>query len=55
MYIVKRYPLSVAYPMISLSYVFGLLAAMVFFQESVSVMKWIGIGFIIIGCFLITK
>jgi len=55
MYIVKHYPLSVAYPMISLSYVFGMLAAMVFFHEEVSVLKWIGVGFIMIGCSLIAK
>ncbi len=55
MYIVKHYPLSVAYPMISLSYVFGLLAAIVFFHEYVSAMKWIGVGLIIIGCCLIGK
>ena len=55
MYIVKHYPLSVAYPMISLSYVFGLLAALVFFHESVSAVKWIGVGFIILGCCLIGK
>lgn len=55
MYIVKHYPLSVAYPMISLSYVFGMLAAIAFFHESVSTVKWIGIGFIMIGCCLIAK
>ena len=55
MYIVKHYPLSVAYPMISLSYVFGMLAAIAFFHESVSAVKWIGIGFIMIGCCLIAK
>lgn len=55
MYIVKHYPLSVAYPMISLSYVFGLLAAIIFFHEYVSTMKWVGVGFIIIGCCLIGK
>ena len=55
MYIVKHYPLSVAYPMISLSYVFGMLAAIAFFHESVSAVKWIGIGFIMIGCGLIAK
>lgn len=55
MYIVKHYPLSVAYPMISLSYVFGMLAAILFFHESVSVTKWFGIGFIILGCCLIAK
>ena len=55
MYIVKHYPLSVAYPMISLSYVFGLLAAILFFHESVSVMKWVGVSLIILGCCLIAK
>ena len=55
MYIVKHNPLSVAYPMISLSYVFGMLAAIVFFHESVLAVKWIGIGFIMIGCCLIAK
>ncbi len=55
MYIVKHYPLSVAYPMISLSYVFGMVAAMVFFHEQVSALKWTGVAFIIIGCCLIAK
>ena len=55
MHIIKRYPLSVAYPMISLSYVFGMIAAMVFFHEQVSLVKWLGIMFIMIGCCLIAK
>ena len=55
MYIVKHFPFSVAYPMISLSYVFGMVAAVVFFNEDVSMSKWIGVGFIILGCCLIAK
>lgn len=55
MYIVKHYPLSVAYPMISLSYVFGMLSAIFFFHEEVSLTKWIGVGFIMLGCCLIAK
>lgn len=55
MYIVKNYPLSVAYPMISLSYVFGMLSAIYFFHEEVSLIKWAGVAFIIIGCCLISK
>lgn len=55
MYIVKKYPLSMAYPMISLSYVFGLIAAIVFFHEAVDFRKWIGVGLIISGCCLIAK
>ena len=42
-------------PMISLSYVLGLLAAILFFHESVSVMKWVGVGLIVLGCCLIAK
>lgn len=55
MYIVKHYPLSVAYPMISLSYVFGLLAAIVFFHETVEAHKWLGVALIIGGCCLIAE
>ena len=53
MYIVKHFPLSVAYPMISLSYVFGMLAAIVFFHEQVSTAKWLGVALIMAGCCLI--
>lgn len=55
MYIVKVFPFSSAYPMVSLSYVFGMLAAMFFFHEEVSVMKWIGVTLIVLGCMLIAK
>ena len=55
MYIVKVFPFSVAYPMVSLSYVFGMFAAMLFFHEQVSVTRWMGVFCIIVGCFLIVK
>lgn len=55
MYIIKVFPLSMAYPMISLSYVFGMFAAVLFFHEEISVMKWTGVLCIIVGCFLIAK
>ncbi len=55
MYIVKHWPLSTAYPMISLSYAFGMIAAIVFFHEYVSPMKWVGVLLIIIGCVLIAR
>ena len=54
-YIVKHFPFSIAYPLVSLSYVFGMLSAIIFFHEEVSVVKWLGVAFIIIGCFLIAK
>ena len=55
MYIVKVFPFSSAYPMVSLSYVFGILAAILFFHEEVSMIKWFGVAFIVIGCLLIAK
>lgn len=55
MYIIKHYPLSSSYPLVSLSYVFGLVAAMFFFHEEVDLSKWIGVALIIAGCFIIAK
>lgn len=54
-YIVKTFPLSTAYPMVSLSYIFGMFAAIMFFHEEVSAAKWLGVAFIMTGCFLIAK
>lgn len=54
-YIVKHYPFSMAYPMVSLSYVFGMIAAIVFFHEPVAISKWIGVLLIMLGCYFIAK
>ena len=55
MYIIKVFPFSVAYPMVSLSYVFGMFAAILFFHEQVSLMRWVGVMFIVLGCGLIVN
>ena len=55
MYIVKHFPLSMAYPMVSLSYVFGMIGAIVFFHESVDIYKWVGVFLIMTGCILIAR
>ena len=55
MYIIKHFPFSMAYPMISLSYVMGILVAIVFFHEQIPVTRWIGVGLIMTGCVLIAK
>ena len=55
MYIVKTFPFSIAYPMVSLSYVMGMVAAIVFFHEEVSLTRWLGVAFIVLGCILIAK
>lgn len=54
-YIIKHYPFSMAYPMVSLSYVFGMIAAIVFFHEQVDIYKWIGVLLIMAGCYFIAK
>jgi drug/metabolite transporter (DMT)-like permease len=55
MYIVKHFPLSMSYPMVSLSYVFGMIGAIAFFHETVDIYKWIGVVLIMTGCFLIAR
>lgn len=54
-YILKKFPLSAAYPMISVSYVFGMLAAIFIFHETVPPVRWIGVFLILSGCFLIAQ
>ena len=54
-YIIKHYPFSMAYPMVSLSYVFGMIAAMLVFHEEVSLARWGGVLLIMAGCYLIAK
>lgn len=55
MYIIKNFPFSMAYPMISMSYVFGMLAAMFIFHETIPLTRWIGVALIMLGCILVTK
>ena len=54
-YIIKHFPFSMAYPLVSLSYVFGMIAAMIIFHEEVSVTKWAGVLIIMAGCYFIAK
>jgi len=55
MYIIKNFPFSMAYPMISLSYVFGMVAAILVFHEQVPLTRWLGVALIMGGCLLIAK
>lgn len=54
LWIVKHYPLSQAYPLTSLSFVFGILLAIILLGERVSVWGWLGVACIVAGCMLIT-
>jgi len=51
----SRVPVSVAYPMLSLGYVINAVAAHYLFGESVTVTRWLGMGFIILGVWLVAK
>ena len=55
MYILKHFPLNMAYPMASMSYVFALLFAIVFLHETVALNRWLGVAFIMIGCVFVAK
>ncbi len=52
-YILRHYPLTIAYPLASLSYVFATLMAMIFFKESVTMQQWLGILLIMGGVALL--
>ena len=54
-YILRHYPFSVAYPLGSISYIFGLIAAVLIFHEQVSPMRWLGVLIIIVGIYFVTK
>ena len=55
MYVLKRYEFSVAYPLLSISYIIGLLSAQFIFHEAVPLTRWIGVVIVMIGVFFIVK
>ena len=55
MYMLKHHPFSMAYPLSSMSYVFGMVAAIAVFHENVSPQRWLGVALIMAGCYLIAK
>lgn len=55
MYILKKYPFGMAYPLASMSYAFGMLAAIFIFHEDVPLTRWLGVVLIMSGCYFITK
>ncbi len=55
MYVLKHYEFSVAYPLLSISYIIGLLAAQFIFHEAVPLTRWIGVVIVMIGVFFIVK
>jgi uncharacterized membrane protein len=55
MQILKHFDFSIAYPMISISYVFGMLAAVFIFHENIPMTRWIGVALIMLGVIFVAK
>ena len=51
----SRVPVSIAYPMLSVGYIVNAIAAHYLFGEAVTAQRWLGIGFIVIGVFLVAR
>lgn len=55
LYILKHFPFSQAYPLTAMGYVFGMIAAILVFGESVPFSRWIGVLLIMGGCALVMR
>ena len=51
----SRVPVSIAYPMLSIGYVVNAVAAWMLFGESLTAQKLVGIGFILVGVWLVAR
>ena len=51
----SRVPVSVAYPMLSIGYIVNAVAAWFLFGESLAAQKLVGIGFIVVGVWLVAR
>ncbi len=53
-YVLKKMEFSQAYPLSSLSFIFGMFLAFFLFHESIPFTRWIGVILIVVGCVLIS-
>jgi multidrug transporter EmrE-like cation transporter len=51
----SRVPVSIAYPMLSVGYVVNAVAAYYLFGETLTVARWTGIAFIVLGVWLVAR
>ena len=51
----SRVPVSVAYPLLSIGYIVNAIAAHFLFGEDVNAVRWAGIGFIVVGVWLVAR
>lgn len=53
--VLSRWPLSLAYPLLSISYIIGIGLSVLFFREKVSLVQLLGVFVIIAGVFLVSR
>ena len=51
----SRVPVSIAYPLLSVGYIINAIAAHYLFGEAVTASRWLGIGFIVVGVWLVAR
>ena len=51
----SRVPVSMAYPLLSVGYIINAVAAHYLLGETVTLGRWLGIGFIVIGVWLVAR
>ena len=54
-YILKHFEFSVAYPITACAYIFGVVAAVLIFHETIPITRWAGVALIVLGAFFIAK
>lgn len=55
LWLLNHYPFSIIYPLTSLGFILGMLAGVFIFHETVTWMQWLGVVFVMGGCFMIAK
>ena len=47
--------ISLMYPLLSLAYVVVAILSLIFLKEDITLLRWVGIGVVIAGCFMILR
>ncbi|WP_333853181.1 4-amino-4-deoxy-L-arabinose-phosphoundecaprenol flippase subunit ArnE [Leclercia sp.] len=51
--VLQRVPVGIAYPMLSLNFIWVTLAAKIVWHEEIAMHHWLGVGLIMVGIFLL--
>lgn len=54
-YMLKLYPLSTAYPLTSIGFVFSMLSGWLILKETITPLQWLGVVLVMAGCYLIAS